>query len=98
MTNDRDRFSVVLDLRCLQDPHYAPRGVGRHVLALLRHAPASFRLVGLIDEALPPLLPDAREAMAAVYPNAYAASGSGTPSRPPACVVLPSPMTHDPLF
>ena len=98
MTNDRDRFSVVLDLRCLQDPNYASRGVGRHALALLRHAPAGLRLVGLVDETLPSLLPEARGALAAVYPNAYAASGAGTPGRPPACVVMLSPMTHDPLF
>lgn len=98
MTNERDRITVVLDLRCLQDPNFARRGIGRHALTLLRYAPQDFRLVGLVDKTLPDLLPEAREAVAAVYPNAYAASAAGTPEAPLASVIMLSPMTHDPLF
>ena len=93
MTTDRS-FGVVIDLRCLQDPGYATRGVGRHALALLRHAPAEVRLIGLVDPTLPPLLPEAETAIDLVHPNAYAASRTGTPS----AFVMLSPMTHDPIF
>jgi glycosyltransferase involved in cell wall biosynthesis len=90
--------SVVVDLRCLQDPNYIHRGVGRHALALLRNAPHSQRIVGLTDPMLPPVLPEAREAVDVVYANAYAASASGMPRHPPVGFVMLSPMTHDPLF
>ena len=93
MTKDQ-RLSVVLDLRCLQDPGYATRGVGRHALALLRHAPSQLRLVGLVDETLPPLLPGARAAVGEIHGNAYAAAQAGAP----AAFVMLSPMTHDPIF
>ena len=55
------KSTIVVDLRCLQDPDYARRGVGRHALALLRHAPAHLRLVGLTDPGLPTLLPEAHD-------------------------------------
>jgi glycosyltransferase involved in cell wall biosynthesis len=86
--------TAILDLRCLQDPDYARRGVGRHALALVREAPAGLRLEGIIDPDLPPLIEEARALLAAVHPNAYAASRRGQP----ACFVSLSPMTHDPLF
>jgi glycosyltransferase involved in cell wall biosynthesis len=92
------RNDAVVDLRCLQDPNYARRGVGRHALSLLRYAPRGLRLTGLIDPALPDLLPEAREAVAEVHINAYAASQARAPSSTPACFVALSPMTHDPLF
>lgn len=92
MTEDR-RFGIVLDLRCLQDPGYATRGVGRHALALLRHAPRRVRPIGLVDETLPPLLPEARAAVEHIHPNAYAAWRAA-----PAGFVMLSPMTHDPIF
>jgi glycosyltransferase involved in cell wall biosynthesis len=91
MTTDR-RFGIVLDVRCLQDPGYATRGVGRHALNLLRTAPRRLRLIGLVDETLPPLLPEARAAIDQVHGNAYAAGRDSS-----ACVML-SPMTHDPIF
>lgn len=98
MINESNRRSVVLDLRCLQDPNYVGRGVGRHVLALLRNAPPSCRLVGLVDPALPHLAPEARDAVELAHINAYAASVAGTPRSPPACFVMLSPMTHDSIF
>ena len=98
MSKNRGGFDVVLDLRCLQDPNYARRGVGRHALALLRHAPPDLRLVGLVDTSLPALLPEARDAVAVTGVNAYAASPAGAAPRRPACFVMLSPMTHDPLF
>jgi glycosyltransferase involved in cell wall biosynthesis len=90
--------TVVVDLRCLQDSNYAGRGVGRHALALLRHAPACLRLVGLTDPGLPTLTPEARNTVEVVSTNAYAAGFAGTQLSAPACFVMMSPMTHDPLF
>ncbi|HQT74578.1 MAG TPA: glycosyltransferase [Acidiphilium sp.] len=97
MISSHGHLNIVLDLRCLQDPNYASRGIGRHALGLLRHAPPEFRLVGLVDETLPPVSHEVREMLDAVYSDAYAASRAGSPSQPPACVVMLSPMTHDPL-
>ena len=103
MTTDRS-FGIVIDLRCLQDPGYATRGVGRHALALLRHAPADVRLIGLVDPTLPPLLPEAEAAVDEIHGNAYAASRAAAPAAAapaaaaPAAFVMLSPMTHDPIF
>ena len=90
--------TVIVDLRCLQDPNYIHRGVGRHALAILRHAPRDQRIVGLTDPKLPTLSPEVRETVTGVHANAYAASASGMPGQPPACFVMLSPMTYDPLF
>lgn len=98
MTKDNCGFSIVLDLRCLQDPNYARRGIGRHALAVLRHAPHATRLVGLVDDTLPALPPEAREAVATVQGNAYAARWADDESCKIACFIMLSPMTHDPIF
>ncbi|MFY0736512.1 glycosyltransferase [Aurantimonas sp. NFXS3] len=84
-------LKLIVDVRCLQDPNFARRGVGRHALALLRNAPQRFRLIGLCDPDLPPLIPEARECLAAAVGNAYAAAGADG-------FVELSPMTHDPRF
>jgi glycosyltransferase involved in cell wall biosynthesis len=86
---------VAIDARCLQDPDYAGRGVGRHATGLLSHAPRHVDrpLVALVDPLMPPLDARVRALFAAVRPNAQAAE-----LRQPACFVQPSPMTHDPLF
>ncbi len=89
---------LLLDVRCLQDPAYAQRGIGRHSLALLRHARdipaiAGCRLIGLADAAMPSLPAETRVLLDALQPTA------GTFSRTrPCCLVQLSPMTHDPLF
>jgi glycosyltransferase involved in cell wall biosynthesis len=93
MSSRSNSSRIILDLRCLQDPSYARRGVGRHALALLQHAPRRFPLVGLIDPTLPALLPEARDAIDSVVVNAYAAAGG-----PSAGFIMMSPMTHDPIF
>jgi glycosyltransferase involved in cell wall biosynthesis len=90
--------NIVFDIRCLQDPNYAERGVGRHARGLLRHAMRlnGLRRIGLVDAALPPLAPDLRELVHDTAPNAYAAMAlSGFK---PGCFVSLSPMTHDPLW
>jgi glycosyltransferase involved in cell wall biosynthesis len=89
---------IVLDVRCLQDPAYARRGIGRHALALLRGARADkrlagARLLGLADPHLPSLLPEAEALLDGVRTTAY----TGALTRRTAFVQL-SPMTHDPLF
>lgn len=93
--------NVVVDLRVLQDPGYARRGVGRHALGLLRHAPSGphgVRLVGLVDPNLPPLIEEAQDFVAETHPNAYAVLRSLGEQAPYAPYVALSPMTHDPLF
>ena len=89
---------IVLDMRCLQDEDYAGRGVGRHALALVRHAAerGSLRLIGLVDSAMPPLASEVSELLAGTVPNAYAATARGQAK--PTCFVSLSPMTHDPLW
>jgi glycosyltransferase involved in cell wall biosynthesis len=94
MSSQNGSSSIILDLRCLQDPNYARRGVGRHALAMLKHAPRHMRLIGLTDPSLPALLPEARDAIGSVQVNAYAAAAAG----PSAGFVMMSPMTHDPIF
>ncbi len=87
---------MLVDARCLQDPDFAGRGIGRHAASLLAHAPrgAGTRLVGLIDRALPPPEPALFDTLFdALRPNSYTGA-----MRRPACLVQPSPMTHDPLF
>jgi glycosyltransferase involved in cell wall biosynthesis len=91
--NDRVQSRIVLDVRCLQDPNYSSRGVGRHTLALLRHAPPGVQLEGLTDPGLPSLIDEARATLSAMHPNSYAAG-----VEPPDAFVSLSPMTHDPLF
>lgn len=86
---------MVLDLRCLQDPLFAGRGVGRQADALLRHARACgvARLTGLLDSALPELPVVWAGLLDGVRHTAY----TGALTRP-TCLVSLSPMTHDPLF
>jgi len=90
--------TAVVDLRCLQDPNYVRRGVGRFALALLRHAPAGLRLVGLVDPALPPLFDEARPLFDAIFTSAYAFEQASRSSSDRVCFISLSPMTHDPLF
>lgn len=55
---------IVVDVRCLQDPRFRTRGVGRHslgVLTVLRSALVETRLVGLLDPDLPPLARDVEQ-------------------------------------
>jgi len=83
---------IAADVRCLQDPAYAARGVGRHTANLLRHAPLR-PLIGLIDPALPPLDRSLAALFDTLRPNAQFRDMLGA-----ACFVSASPMTHDPLF
>jgi glycosyltransferase involved in cell wall biosynthesis len=88
---------IVLDARSLQDPDYAHRGVGRHALTLLKHAPQSsgLRLIGLVDPQLPSLSDEARGLFDHVVSNAYAAERAIRTQHPSvAAFVSLSPMTH----
>lgn len=85
--------TVIVDVRCLQDPSYARRGIGRHALTLLRHAPRDMRLIGLYDPNLPPIIPEARACLSHTARNSRAASAYGVDA-----FVGLSPMTHDPHF
>lgn len=97
--------AVVVDARCLQDPDYAGRGVGRHALALIGHLPPGDRidLVALTDPALPPMAPSTAALFAVVTTNPYAAHIAAARiaaerHRGSAAFVALSPMTHDPLY
>ncbi len=86
----------LVDVRCLQDPAYAERGIGRHATTLLAHArdhTPGIRLVGLADATLPPLPPVTRALLDGLRHTAYTGGMTG-----PTCFVQLSPMTHDPLF
>jgi hypothetical protein len=89
---------VIFDMRCLQDPNYATRGIGRHVRGLLWNAKrfAGLQLIGLIDPGLPPVPLDVLDLLHDTAFNAYAAAAASTFR--PGCFVSSSPMTHDPLW
>jgi glycosyltransferase involved in cell wall biosynthesis len=91
--------AIVIDLRCLQDPVYAERGIGQHVRSALararqvsrfaRHA----RLIGMVQDRLPALPPGIAALMDEIRGHAY------LPTLPAGSVFLnPSPMTHDQVF
>jgi hypothetical protein len=87
-------MNVYADLRCLQDPAQAPGPVGCHAVALLRHAragwPATPRLIGLVDENLPPLL-DAHRTLVDEYRH-----GANVRPGQSGCVLLePAPLTYE---
>lgn len=87
---------VIVDVRCLQDPRFAGRGIGRHSTALLegaRDQAGVGRLIALHDPALPPLSGRTRAVFDMLRPTA----ATFTLDRPVWFVEL-SPMTHDPLF
>jgi glycosyltransferase involved in cell wall biosynthesis len=86
---------IAVDARCLQDPNYAGRGVGRHTVNLLRNSPIrnDHPLVGICDPQMPQLDGDIRALFDGVRPNAQFQDLHDA-----ACFVSPSPMTHDPLF
>ncbi len=89
-------MQIHVDLRCLQDPDYARRGVGLHTASLLaqRHAhlPPGTRLTGLLDPAMPPLPESYRGLVDETRPSPHIA-----PNRP-GVFLEASPMTHDPLL
>jgi hypothetical protein len=80
--------SLIIDMRCLQDPNYAERGIGNHARCIIASAPAPFSAI--IDPQLPPL-PKSLAALAAqTVPHAY------IPDIPPGAIFLnPSPMSPD---
>ncbi|WP_167448927.1 glycosyltransferase [Mesorhizobium hawassense] len=89
---------IVFDMRCLQDPSYKDRGVGKLSANLVRNV-GSFRTkietstLGLIDPRLPPLEDRFLRLVDRIQGNAYlGANGRST------VFVELSPMTHDPLF
>jgi glycosyltransferase involved in cell wall biosynthesis len=83
--------SLIIDMRCLQDPNYAERGIGNHARCIIASAPAPF--TAIIDPHLPPL-PKSLAALAAqTVPHAY------IPDIPPGAIFLnPSPMSPDQNF
>ncbi|OYV41582.1 MAG: hypothetical protein B7Z81_00745, partial [Acidocella sp. 20-61-6] len=81
---------LVIDLRCLQDPDTATRGIGSHARRIVESAPEPF--VGLFDPKFPPLPIDITGRAALLSPHAY------LPDLAPGAVFLnPAPMGKNPL-
>ena len=88
--------ACLIDVRCLQDPAYRERGIGRHAAALLTHARTFLpgtRLIGLADPQMAPLHAAVRAHLDETRSNAYTGA-----LKQRCCLVQLSPMTHDPLF
>jgi glycosyltransferase involved in cell wall biosynthesis len=82
---------LIIDMRCLQNPDYAERGIGNHARCLVTHAPAPF--TGIVDPHLPPLPEDLKTLAATLSPHAY------LPHTAPGAIFLnPSPMGPDQNF
>lgn len=94
MADRAGRTDVLVDLRCLQDPLYADRGIGSHagfLIDVLRERSAGrLRIVGLVDPVAPPLHAAAAEACDEVR-GAFVADALDSH---PVFLAL-SPMTHD---
>jgi glycosyltransferase involved in cell wall biosynthesis len=86
---------IYADLRCLQDPEYAFRGIGRHCVALLRSVrqtmPEPLEVVGILDDQMP-ALPEEYRGLVDVRQSCL----TPQPRRQPDVFFQPSPMTHDP--
>lgn len=81
---------LIIDLRCLQDPDYAERGICNHARCIVNATPEPF--VGLTDPDLPPLPEEIAARAATLTPHAY------LPALAPGSVFLnPAPMGRDPL-
>lgn len=89
---------AVFDARCLQDPAFARRGVGRHAAALLAARPDGMRVIGLVDPRLPELAPEVARQFDDLATNAYMAHRAVRGGGGPAVLVSASPMTHDATF
>ena len=91
---------VVADARCLQDPDYVPRGVGRQALALIRGFPrdTGMKLVALTDPQFPPMANQTAALFDAIAVNPYAAQRIAEGLGTLAAYAALSPMTHDPLY
>lgn len=88
---------ILADLRSLQDPNFAGRGIGSHAAGLLRglrHGAADdVEIVGLVDPAFGPPAEEHRGLCDATSP-AFVPPDATTP-----CVFLAlSPLTHDTLL
>ena len=85
---------VMVDARCLQDPDYRDRGIGQHAESLLRHRPqggTTCPVIGVLDPALPPLLPRTAALFDRLQWTAYPEPNNA------GLFLSLSPMTHDPL-
>ncbi|WP_095198611.1 glycosyltransferase [Mesorhizobium carmichaelinearum] len=93
-----DNCEIVFDLRCLQDPSYKDRGVGKLSANLVRavgqlRERVGVSTLGLVDPALPPLEDRFLHLVDRVRSNAYlGVKGCST------VFFELSPMTHDPFF
>ncbi|NBQ25764.1 MAG: hypothetical protein EBU26_16170, partial [Verrucomicrobia bacterium] len=85
---------ILADIRCLQDPDYAGRGVGSHarflLQALRKYGQPDLRIIGLVDPDIGPLTPDQIALCDVIRPTFRA-----TAADQPAVFLQLSPMTHD---
>jgi glycosyltransferase involved in cell wall biosynthesis len=91
-----DRMRILADVRCLQDPRFATRGIGSHATSLLRGLRVmgdDVRIVGLFDPQLGPL-DAAHAALCDEVRPAFVRDNAVTP----AVFLELSPLTHDTLL
>lgn len=94
---------LIVDLRCLQAPETAGRGIGHHCRSMLAAMPAplraSWRLVGLLDPALPPPASTDIRLCDAIATESYRLARAGGVFLNPAPMVFASarimPLLHD---
>ncbi|HEX7360785.1 MAG TPA: glycosyltransferase [Bryobacteraceae bacterium] len=88
---------VYADFRCLQDPRYRVRGIGRHVAALFRtrrkSAFSTWKVVALTDPESPKLPPDI-----ASLADEITCSTNPCIDSAPSVFIDGTPMTHDTRF
>jgi len=90
-------MDVLVDLRCLQDPHYQQRGIGVHLKCLLRSRretqAANCRLTGLTQPTVGELPGEVEALCDGIAPTHQLAL-----ARTGVIFVDPSPMTHDSIY
>lgn len=86
---------ILADVRCLQDPRFAARGVGSHasfLLETIRARAPEAEVVGLVDDRLPALADEHVDLCTAVR-SVFVPDDAVTPT----VFIQLSPMTHDTL-
>ncbi len=82
---------LIIDMRCLQDPAFAQRGIGHHARCIATSAPSPF--IALTDPQLPPLPKNLAARAAKILSHPYVGN-----IQPGTIFLNPSPMGPDQNF